>query len=215
MSRFNSRTVREGLWVHKTKEDSICLDVVGCDYHREKVTLVDGTVMTMEDLTNSYMIPTLEGMDLGHIEKENLLGKLDKESNQPRQPKYMDEVEQVLENHDSTESFELDTIGIPKPVTGSDIVMKSSDVPSLEYKNTELTSEQRMVLDAIGISKGEDTVIDANVSVKFDFDIKKVVTLAKMFNIDNGDVAEIILSSEKGSEILKSILTSVIISIAE
>lgn len=201
MTDYN-RIVREGLWVHKTKEKSPCLEVIGCDYHRKTVTIVGGEQMDMEALVKDYMIPSLEGMDLGRLEKESLLGGLDKEGNQPRNfedEPFVDTVDEVLKQ---------------APQYIQETIPQTSQIINTN-KVVELTSEQRMLRDALNISKGNKTTIETDVKIEFDFDVNKIIQLSKMFEIDSDKVVDIILSTDDGIEILKDVLRGVVRKISE
>lgn len=186
------RIVKQGHWVHKTKENAVSLEVVGCDYHRKTVTLSSGETMSMDNILKTHMIPTPEGIDIGRFEKMALLGNLDKESNQPREniEVYKDVVDQVIEQANTN---------------------TSTEIPIEEKAPAQtLSTEDRMVLDAITMSSGEETTIKADVDITFGFDINKIVKLTKMFKIDSDKVVDIILSSEDGIDSLKSILKGVV-----
>lgn len=190
----------EGMWVHRTKEESKSLEVIGCDYHRGVVTLVDGTTMEMDSFYKNYMFPRLEGMDIGDFERQAILGGLSKESNEPRKTKetpktaYKDEVEVVIDNADESDASEV--------------------IPKQPIEN-ELTAEQRMLFDSINLTKGDETTVNENVSIVFDFDISKIIKMSKMFDISSDDVVKVILETESGADVIKNILKAIVESLSK
>lgn len=185
-----SKIVQEGMWVHKTIEKSPSIEVIGCDFHRKTVTLTDNRTMDMEKLVKDYMIPRFEGVDLGRFETDQLLGGLNKESNQPRQI-YKDEVDQVIEK---AENF----------------AFLSEKSIKLEEEEVELPPSQRMLFDSINLTSGQETKVQTNIQANFNFDIKKIIQMAKIFDIDSENVVKSILATENGKQTLELILTNIV-----
>lgn len=182
-----SKIVQEGMWVHKTIEKSPSIEVIGCDFHRKTVTLPDNRTMDMETLVKDYMIPRFEGVDLGRFETDQLLGGLNKESNQPRQI-YKDEVDQVIEKAENVTVVHEKSINLEE----------------------ELTPSQRMLFDSINLTSGQETKVDTDIQANFNFDIKKIIQMAKIFDIDSENVVKSILATENGQQTLELILTNIV-----
>lgn len=191
----------EGIWVHRTEEESKSLEVTSCDYHRKIVKFADDTTMGMESFYKNYMYPRLEGMDLGHFEKESILGGLAKENNQPREIKepYKDDVQIVIEKASEV---------IPVNNTATVVVKEVS-------KGSDLSPEQRMLFDSINLTKGTSSTVNQNISIEFDFDINKIIKMSTMFDISSDDVVKVILESESGGDVLKKVLSGIVDSLSK
>ncbi len=215
---MDTNLVREGLWVHKTEEKSRAIEVVGVDYHRKQVRLSDEKVWTFDELLKNYFLPSF-----GAQPTRNLLGDLDLENDVSK----FDVIEDN-EKIDGKKEIKL-TIEETPPIIdlkigkGSDELelderLNGAQIHNLNSGDKLITHEEKMISDALNISLKNDknVVVDReNISVNFGYDILKITRMAKMFNIDNETVCNVLLSNPKTIDSLKSLLSSIIVSISE
>lgn len=195
--------VTEGFWVHKTKEESRALEVVAVDNHRKMVTLVDQKTMTFGELTANYLKPSLVGSG------RNLLGGLDGENDLPRHVEHPNQVSQKFIDapHSLEERIISNDVKERRLTIEDDTVCEKLTMVAIGKPSDEVAT---LLAPALKMASGKQVVVESDIKVEFDFDINKITSMAKVFEIDSKEVAKAILNTKEGQKALVSVLESII-----
>ncbi len=194
--------IKEGIWFHKTNENEPSIEVTGVDQHRKYVyvgatdTFTEPITMGFDELLRNYQSPSLETfLNDGKVPQNQpnaLLGGLDKEGDVPK----TETIDQAISQADS-----MDIELLPH-------VVKPTFTPNVTIDKN--SSEYRMISDAITLSRGDESEFNDTIDIKFSFDIDKVATVSKMFNIGAEKTADVVLSDEDGVNALKEVFVAIL-----